>query len=155
MEQKRIYKARQDFYYKLLVIYFMFLIVYALMRGNFGREEFTIVFHDPIIYITALFVLYSLLALLISAVKGKEIEFLDDRFVIKNRFGQREILYSDIITIKFSRERKRDNIGRSSIRRARIKLKDRKTLLRIRIGEFYDEKKLINEFKNINKSLHI
>lgn len=154
MEHKRAYKARLDFYYKSLVIYLVFLVVYAAMRGNFGTDEFRIVFHDPIIYITLLFILYTLTALLVNTVKQKEIEFLEDRFIIKNRFGMREILYSDIITIRFSRERKRRSEGKSPIRKARIKLKDRKTLLRIRISEFYDGKKLINEFKNINKNMH-
>ncbi len=154
MEHKRTYKARLDFYYKSLVIYLVFLVIYAALRGNFGADEFRIVFHDPIIYITMLFVVYTLAALLVNAVKQKEIEFLEDRFIIKNRFGMRDILYSDIISIKFSRERKRKSEGKSPIRKARIKLKDRKTLLRIRISEFYDGKRLINEFKGINKTAH-
>ncbi|MCE1165108.1 MAG: hypothetical protein LWX07_06880 [Bacteroidetes bacterium] len=155
MEHKRIYKASLDFYFKSLVIYLVFLIVYAALRGNFGTNEFTVVFHDPILYITLLFILYTLAALLISAIRKKEIEFLEDRFLLKNRFGKREILYTDIISIKFSRERKRRNEVKSPIRIARIKLKDRKKLLRIRISEFYDEKRLINEFKSINKTMHM
>lgn len=154
MEHKRIFKARLDFYYKSLVIYLVFLIVYVLLRGNFGTVEFTIVFHDPIIYITLVFVLYTIAALLVNAVRSKEIEFTEDRFILKNRFGHRDVMYSDILSIRFSRERVRRSEGRSGIRKARIKLKDRKKLLRIRISEFYDEKRLIGEFKNINKELH-
>jgi hypothetical protein len=151
MEQNRIYKARLDFYYKLIVIYFIFLALYVIMRGSFGAKEFTIVFHDPIIYITGLFLLYTLIVLLVNAIRGKEIEFLPDRFILKNRFGKREISFVDVISIRYSRERKRPNDGRSNVRRVGIKLKDRKKILRIRLSEFYDERKLFNEFQKINK----
>ncbi len=151
MEQNRIYKARLDFYYKLIVIYFIFFALYVIMRGSFGANEFTIVFHDPIIYITGLFIVYSLVVLIVNAVKGKEIEFLSDRFILKNRFGKREITFNDIISIRYSRERKRYKDGRSNVRRVGIKLKDRKKILRIRLSEFYDERKLLNEFQKIPK----
>lgn len=151
MEQNRIYKARLDFYYKLIVIYFMFFALYVIMRGTFGKNEFTIVFHDPIIYITGLFILYTLLVLIVNAIRGKEIEFLPDRFIIKNRFGKREIAFSEIIGIRYSRERKRRTELRSSVRRVVIKLKDRRKGLRIRLSEFYDERKLLSEFQKISK----
>jgi hypothetical protein len=151
MEQNRTFKARLDFYYKLIVIYFIFFALYVIMRGSFGANEFTIVFHDPIIYITGLFILYTLLVLLVNAVRGKEIEFLPDRFIIKNRFGKREIIFSEIINIRYSRERKRYKDGRSNVRRVGIKLKDRKKILRIRLSEFYDERKLLSEFQKIPK----
>ena len=151
MEQNRIYKARLDFYYKLIVIYFIFFVMYVIMRGSFGTNEFTIVFHDPIIYITGLFILYSLIVLTVNAIRGKEIEFHPDRFILENRFGKREILFSDIIGIRYSRERKRNNAGRSNVRRVGIKLKDRKKILRIRLSEFYDERKLLGEFQKISK----
>jgi len=151
MEQNRIYKARLDFYYKLIVIYFIFLALYVIMRGSFGANEFTVVFHDPIIYITGLFILYTLLVLIVNAVRGKEIEFLPDRFILKNRFGKREILFAEIISMRYSRERKRRNEGKSNVRRVGIKLKDRKKILRIRLSEFYDERKLYSEFQKISK----
>ena len=151
MEQNRIYKARLDFYYKLIVIYFMFLALYVIMRGTFGKNELTIVFHDPIIYITGLFILYTLLVLIVNAVRGKEIEFLQDRFILKNRFGKREINFTDVLNIRYSRERKRRNEVKSNVRRVAIKLKDRKKVLRIRLSEFYDERKLYSEFQKISK----
>jgi hypothetical protein len=125
--------------------------MYVIMRGSFGVNEFTIVFHDPIIYITGLFILYSLIVLTVNAIRGKEIEFLSDRFILENRFGKREIMFADIISIRYSRERKRNKDGRSTVRRVGIKLKDRKKILRIRLSEFYDERKLLGEFQKISK----
>jgi len=151
MENKRIYKARLDFYYKLLVIYFMFLVVYLLIKGNFGTKEFTIVIHDPILYITFFFILYTSVILIVNMIKGKEIEFMNDKIILKNRFRTKVILYSDIISIKFSKEKERFNDNKSTVRRIRIKLLNRKRLMRIRLSEFYDEIKLINEFKSVQK----
>lgn len=146
-----MYKARLDFYYKLIVIYFMFFAIYVIMRGTFGKNEFTVVFHDPIIYITGLFILYTILVLIVNAIRGKEIEFLPDRFILKNRFGKREITFGEIISIRYSKERKRRTEVKSSVRRVVVKLKDRKKVLRIRLSEFYDERKLLSEFQKISK----
>jgi hypothetical protein len=86
-----------------------------------------------------------------ALIRGKEIEFFQEKFILKNRFGSREILNSDVLSVRFSREKKRFKEEKSEIKRVRIKLKDRHRLLRIRVSEFYDEKKLINEFKNLSK----
>lgn len=150
-EQVKIFKAQLDYYYKLLVIYFVFFIIYALMRGTFLAKEFTLVFHDPIIYITLFFIVYTFAAYLISIIKSKEIHFYDDKFEIKNRFGKREILFKDIVFVKFSRERRKYKDGKSAVRRVRIKLLSRKKLLRIRLSEFNDEKKLYDEFNKLVK----
>lgn len=150
-EQVKIFKAQLDYYYKLLVIYFVFLIIYALMRGTFLAKEFTLVFHDPIIYITLFFIIYTFAAYLISIIKSKEIQFYDDKFEIRNRFGKREILFKDIVFVKFSRERRKNKDGKSAVRRVRIKLLSRKKLLRIRLSEFSDEKKLYDEFNKLGK----
>lgn len=152
MGQKHIYKARLDFYYKLLVIYMSFLILYSLIRGSIEEGELTLVLQDPIIYISGLFTLYALAALIVNYLKGKELEFLSDRIVLRNRLGQREILFDDIISISFSRERRKDFYHKSNISRVKLKLRNRKRYLRIRLREFYDDKNLINEFKALSKA---
>ncbi len=151
MEQIRKYKARLDYYYKLLAIYLLFLLVYSMLKGSFASGEFSLTFHDPIIYMTMFFILIGLIAWLMALIRGKEIEFFQEKFILKNRFGSREILNSDVLSVRFSREKKRFKEEKSEIKRVRIKLKDRHRLLRIRVSEFYDEKKLINEFKNLSK----
>lgn len=152
-EQEKIFKVRLDYYYKLLVIYFIFLAAYIMMRGSFGGKELTIVLHDPILYITGFFIVYTIIVLLANIIKSKEIHFIQDRFLIKNRFGEREIMFKDILYIKFSRERRRYKDGKSSVKRVRIKLNNRRNLTRIRLSEFYDEKKLYNEFNKLSKSI--
>ena len=155
MEQVRIYKYKLDFYYRSLIVYMMFLIVYAVMVGLLFSKQYSDLYKDPIVIISCLFILYYIIVLLTNMMRAKEMIFNDNKIMIKNRFGHREILYSDILLIRFSRERKHRYGERSESRRGKLKLKSRKRYLRIRISEFWDEKKLFNEFKNLSKEINL
>lgn len=154
MEDKRIYKYRLDFYYKTLIVYLLFFIIYIVIKGNFFEEKFVVVFQDPIIYICLLFIIFFFIVLIMHAVKAKEIIFEKDRIIMKNRFGQREIKFNEIMAVRLSRRRKRRVDDESAVRIARLKLRNRKRYLRIRLSEFYDTQKLMNEFRNISKMLN-
>ncbi len=154
MEEKRIYKYRLDFYYKSLIVYLLFFIIYIVIKGNFFEEKFEVVFQDPIIYICVLFILFFFFVLIMHAVKAKEIIFEGDKIIMRNRFGQREIKFSEIIAVRLSRKRRRRDEDESTVRIAKLKLMNRKRYLRIRLSEFYDTQKLMNEFRNISKMLH-
>ena len=151
MEEKRIYKYRLDFYYKSLIVYFLFFIVYVAIKGNFFEEKFEIVFQDPIIYICLLFILFFLFVLVTNTIRAREIVFEGNKIIIKNRFGQREILINEIIAIKFSRRKQYRREDRSQVRIAKLKLKNRKRYLRIRLNDFNDTRELMHEFRNISK----
>ena len=38
--RERVYKYKLDFYYKSLIIYFVTLIVYIIVKGNFTHSTF-------------------------------------------------------------------------------------------------------------------
>ncbi len=147
----RTYKYKLDFYYKSVIVYMSFLIIYVIINGEFFAKEFSDLYKDPIIYISMLFILLTLFVLLKNTIRAKEIIFEDDKFIIKNRFGQREILFSEILLIRFSREKRYGSNRKGNVRRVRMRLTDRKRYLRIRLSEFWDEKKLIQEFNNVAK----
>ena len=153
INEERKYKSRLDFYYNSLIIYLLFFVAYVLIRGEFSNEKFVILFKDPIIYIILMFIFFFLIVLISNAVKSKTLIFNGDKIVLKNRFGQRELNKSEILFVKFSRERKRRSEEKSQIRLVKLKLKNRKRLLRIRLSEFNNEKELINEFKSITKEI--
>jgi len=152
METKRIYKYKLDFYYKALIIYFIFLTVYVILRGNLSEKKFSFFIEDPIIYIITLFIIYSLIVLLIKYIRNRQIIFEEDKIILKNRFGERSILFSDVVSVRFSHERGKFIEGTKRIRIVKLKLKNRKRNLRIKIGEYYNERNLIREFKNIIKA---
>ena len=154
MEDKiRTYKQRLDFYYNSLIIYLLFLVFYVLIRGEFSSERFILLFKDPILFIVIIFILFFLFVLATNYIRAKKLIFDNGKIILKNRFGQRELIKSDIIFVRYSRERKRFREDKSQIRTVKLKLKNRKRLLRIRLSEFNNEKELINEFRNIAREL--
>ncbi len=150
---KRIYKYKLDFYYKSLIIYFITLIAYILIKGKFFQERFEVVLKDPIIYIITLFILFFLIILLSNTIRAREIIIDDSNLIFKNRFGQRVVNIKEIMHLRFSREKRRMNEERSVVRIVKLKLRNRKRLLRVRLNDFQHEKELMNEFKNISKGL--
>lgn len=150
---KRIYKYKLDFYYKSLIIYLVTLFAYIIIKGNFTHATFEVVIKDPIIYIISIFILFFLTVLLINAVKAKQIIFDERTIVFKNRFGQREVGYNEILSVRFSREKRMSREERSDVRIVKLKLKGRKRFLRIRLNDFQNESELIKEFKNISRKM--
>lgn len=150
---ERVYKFKLDFYYISLIVYFVFLVIYVVLRGSFSENTFEVVIQDPIIYIIIAFIVLFLILLVANIIRGRELIFDDRKLVLKSRIRSREIPYSDIVFIKFSREKKRKMQGSSPIRIVKMKLKNRKRYLRIRLSEFNNEKHLINEFRTISKGL--
>ena len=150
---ERVYKYKLDFYYKSLIIYFITLIAYILIKGRFLHERFEVVVKDPIIYIITIFIVFFLVILLSNAVRAREMVFDENKIVFKNRFGRREIGINEITNVRFSREKRRRNEERSDVRIVKLKLKNRRRLLRIRLNDFQNERDLKNEFQAISKKL--
>jgi len=153
--KERIYKYKLDFYYKSLIIYLVTLIAYILIKGSFFHERFEVVVKDPIIYIITIFIVFFLIILISNAVIAREIIIDDSKIIFQNRFGQREVGINEILNIRFSREKKHSNEEKSNVRIVKLKLQNRKRLLRIRLSDFQDERDLANEFKQISKKLLI
>ena len=74
--------------------------------------------------------------------------------IFRNRFGEREVGYNEILNVRFSREKRISREERSEVRIVKLKLKDRKRFLRIRLNDFQNEAELIEEFKNISRKMH-
>lgn len=143
----KIYKYRMDFYYQTLVIYFLFFIIYAVIKGSFFEEKFQLVFNDPIIYILIIFIFIFLVIVILNIIRSRQIIMKNDRMVLKNRFGSREVLFNEILNIKIARKRiPKDNVPFKIIK---LKLKNRKRMLRIRANEYEHGSELIKEFLKI------
>lgn len=146
MEEK-VYKYRLDLYYQLLLIYVGFFFVYAVIKGKFFEEKFTLVFNDPIIYILAIFIAIFFLIVLLNIISARQIILQIDKAILKNRFGSREILYSDILNIKIGKRRYSNKEHHYRI--IKIKLMHRRKLLRIKANDYERGNELIREFLKI------
>lgn len=151
--KERKYKFKLDFYYKSLIVYLFFLIAFVIIRGSFIDGNFSIVLNDPIIYIALVFIALFFILLISNYVRSRELIFSDDKIVLRDRFGERKVLYGDIIQVKFSRQKRKESEEKSSYRMVRIKLKNRRRLLRIRLEDYNNSKELVMEFKNIARSI--
>jgi predicted methyltransferase len=149
---QRIYKYKLDFYYKSLIIYLLTLLIYIIIKGDFFQERFEVVIQDPIIYVIALFITFFIIVLISNAIRAREIIIDEEKITLRNRFGQREILKNEILQVKFSRTKKIRQKGKSDVRIIKLRLKNRKRYLRIRLSDFQNEKELVNEFRSITKT---
>lgn len=151
--KERIYKYKLDFYYKSLIIYFVTLIIYILIKGRFFHASFEVVVKDPIIYIIAIFIIFFLTMLLANTIRAREIIIGEDKIIFKNRFGQRDVKITEILAIRFSREKRRSRKDRSDVRYVKLRLTGRKRLFKIRLNDYQDEVELANEFSIISKNI--
>jgi len=145
MEEK-IHKYRLDFYYQSLVIYLIFFAAYVLIRGSFS-ESFKILYGDPIFYILIIFITLFLVIVIMNIVRSPMIILKDYRIEFRNRFGSREVQYSDILNIKIGKRRRADE--ETTYRIIKLKLKNRKRMLRIRANDFERGNELIKDFLKI------
>lgn len=144
--KKTIHRHRMDFYYQSLVIYLIFFVVYVLIRWS-QEDNINVLLNDPLFYILVIFITIFMVIVIFNIIRAPMIILSDDRIVFKNRFGSREVKYSDIISVKIGRRR---NKGEEiTYRIIKLKLKHRRKLLKIRANEFERGNELINEFLKI------
>ncbi len=152
MEEK-VHKYRMDFYYQSLVIYLIFFAAYVLLRGSVGSAGFKSLFNDPIFYILILFIVIFLLIVIINIIRAPMIVLKTDRIIFRNKFGEREVMLTDIINVKIGRRRRKEE--ETTYRIIKLKLKHRRKQLKIRANDFERGSELINEFLKINKTTEV
>jgi hypothetical protein len=148
---EKLFKYKLDFYYQQAIIYLITLILYTGLKGSFIEDKFSLIFHDPIIYIIAFFVIFSFAVLLLNWIRGRKLIIKDDSLVFHNKFHEREIKFSNIEWMHIGRERAVQTAGRSQV--IVFKIKGRRRLLRLRIGRYELQKELIQMVHEISKKV--
>lgn len=143
---EKVHKYRMDFYYQSLVIYLIFFAAYVLIRGTMGNS-FKSLYDDPIFYILIIFIVIFLVIVIVNIIRAPMIILKNDRIVFKNRFGSREVLFSDIINVKIGKRRRKEE--EITYRIIKLKLRHRRKQLRIRANDFERGNELIREFLKI------
>jgi hypothetical protein len=143
------FKYKLDFYYQQAIIYLVTLILYAGVRGIV--IEFSSIFRDPILYIIAVFVIFSFVVLLLNRIRDRKLIVKENSLVFHNKFHEREVFLSDIEWVHIGRERTVQTAGRSQV--IVIKIKKRLRLLRLRIGRYEHQKELIDLIHEITKEV--
>ena len=145
MEEK-IHKYRLDFYYQSLVIYLLFFAAYVIIKGS-TSVSFKILYDDPIFYILIAFISVFLVIVVYNIVRSPTIILKNDRILMKNRFGSREIMFNEILNIRIGKKRRMTEDRPYKI--IKLKLVNRRRMLRIRANDFERGGELIKEFLKI------
>ena len=151
MSNMKIYKFNMSFYYQSTIIYFAVLVLYAIIKGQFIEDSFTLITRDPIIYFFSLVVLLSLISLLYNLYLNRHIELSDADISFRRGAWKRIIRFEDIISIRITREKK--HYKATAFTLVRIKTKDKKLPITFRPYDYENSHSLMEEIKELKNRI--
>jgi hypothetical protein len=147
LKQKSKFKYNMSFYYQSTIVYFIAFAIYLLIRGQFVESSYTLITHDPIIYLLAFIVVISLVALLFNLYRNRYIEFSNEGLIFSDRFGSKLIHKNEIKEIKLGKDRR---FGKSNaLKLVRIKIKTRIRPFVVRPSDYENENELLKKFHQL------
>jgi len=100
-----------------------------------------------VLYLLAIVVLVSVIAMLYNLFLNKHIEFSEDKISFINRFKTRSFNIDQINQIRFSRQRRA--INSRAFRTIRIKINSRIRPILIRISDYENQDELLSRFEEL------
>ncbi len=147
LKQKSKFKYNMSFYYQSTIIYFIAFAIYLLIRGQFVESSYTLITHDPIIYLLAFIVVVSVAALLFNLIRNRYIEFSNEGLIFSDRFGSKLIHIKEIKEVKLGKDRR---FGKSNaLKLVRIKIKSRIRPVIVRPSDYENENELLKRFHQL------
>lgn len=140
-KKRRIFKYNMSFYYKSTIIYFIVLILYGVIRGEFVQDSLVLLTKDPILYFLGLILMISVAALVYNLIRSLYIEISDEGIVFADRFKSREYKIEQVKSIRFSRQGR--TINSPSFKMARIKVNGRVRPVIIRFSDYENQDELL------------
>lgn len=128
------FQNRLDIYYIATIVYVVTLLVYVLIAGSVQGKRFEVAWEDPIVYLLIAFSMISLISLIVAGVLRRSVTVEPTRLLFATRFRERTLTAAEIEWISFRRERRasRDRV----VPLARIKLRNRRRVVRLRFSSF-------------------
>jgi hypothetical protein len=149
--KRRIFKYNLSFYYKSIIIYFIVLILYGVIRGKFIEDSFTLITRDPILYFLAIILIVSVAALVYNLIRNMYIEISDEEIVFADRFKSKAYKVDQVKKIKFSRQVRTSNSP--SFRTARIKVNGRVRPVIIRFSDYENQDELLLRMEELKSKI--
>ncbi|MGB5288974.1 MAG: hypothetical protein WBQ32_11340 [Ignavibacteriaceae bacterium] len=150
-QKRRIFKYNISFYYKSTIIYFIVLILYGVIRGEFVEDSFVLITRDPILYFLALIVVVSVASLLYNLVRNMYIEVSNEGIVFADRFHSKGYKIDQVKKIKFSRQVRTSNSP--AFRTARLKVNARVRPIIIRFSDYENQDELLLRFEELKATI--
>jgi hypothetical protein len=151
-EQKRsIFKYNLSFYYKSTIIYFIVLILYGVIRGEFIEDSYRLITKDPILYFLAIILVISVATLVYNLIRNMYIEISDDGIVFADRFKSKAYKIDQIKKIKFSRQVRTSNSP--AFRTARIKINTKVRPVLVRFSDYENQDELLLRMEELKSKI--
>lgn len=147
LKHKSKFKYNMSFYYQSTIVYFVAFAIYLLIRGQFIESSYTLITHDPIIYLLAFIVVISVFALLFNLYRNRYIEFSNEGLIFSDKFGSKLIHKNEIKEIKLGKDRRYDKSN--PLKLVRIKIKSRIRPFVVRPNDYENETELLRKFHQL------
>ncbi|MCU7497109.1 MAG: hypothetical protein HF314_08765 [Ignavibacteria bacterium] len=145
--KRKIFKYNLSFYYQSTIIYFIAFLLYVFIKGMFLEDSFRMILKDPVIYFFILILLIALVSLLYNLYLNRYLEFRSDELVIKKGSKTRIVKFTDIVSIKQTKERRHSRVR--SFRIIRIKVRNRRLPLIIMPYDYENKIELMEAIKEL------
>ncbi|MBX3043972.1 MAG: hypothetical protein KIT33_08335 [Candidatus Kapabacteria bacterium] len=141
-----------DFYWRAIAVYGVILIVYSLAFGTIEEGRFEINATNPIVLLLIIIIIGTTISLLYRLSRKRAIVIGEDFIIFKSRFREKIYKLNDIKQIIFAKER----IFRTRRKYSVIKLKvnQRKLMLRIRPSAFDNEILMVKMLQSLAKKIN-
>ncbi len=150
-QKRRIFKYNLSFYYKSTIIYFIVLILYAVIRGQFVEDSYTLITRDPILYFLGIILIVSVTVLVYNLIRNMYIEISDEEIVFADRFKSKSYKIEQVKKIKFSRQVRTSNSP--AFRTARIKVNGRVRTVIIRFSDYENQDELLLRIEELKSKI--
>ncbi len=134
MEQT--FKHKLDIYYVATIGYVLTFIAYVAIHGTLIDDRFELVWNDPIVYFLGLCSMVALAALIVYAVLNRTVIVREKELVFRTRFKERVFAAKDVEWIGFRPDRRVRVRGGRAYPAAKIKIRNRRRLLRLGVANF-------------------
>ena len=149
----KTFTQRLDFYWQFISVYAIALFIYFFLKGLLFDATFTKIAKDPVVILLALFIIGSGFALLYNIFRKRAIIVGKDFLIFRNRFSEKLFHINDIISINIVKERIPRSRRKGVIKIIRIKIKNRKRFIRIRMSSFWNAKEFVTALLELRKGV--
>jgi len=150
-QKRRIFKYNLSFYYKSTIIYFIVLIFYGVIRGEFIEDSYRLITKDPILYFLAIILVISVTTLIYNLIRNMYIDISDEGIIFADRFKSKSYKIDQIKKIKFSRQVRTSNSP--AFRTARIKINEKVRPVLIRFSDYENQDELLLRMEELKSKI--
>jgi hypothetical protein len=144
---------RLDFYWQAVAVYALALIACALVRGTVIDGSFSVSLSDPVVSVMGFLTAGSCMISMVNWFMRRSVVIGEDYIRFANRFRTRTFTRSEIALISLGKEKLVKVRGAYKV--AKIRLTNRRRLLRIRPSLYQDEHELVQALFALKRRLSL